>query len=59
MNKEEAVDGNKEEIMKVVGEVSIERKVISEPSTSIGQFRLTNVTKVLLDSIKRTTDCNA
>lgn len=56
-NKEEKVD--KEEV-KVSGE---EKKVIVEPSTppstSTMDYKPTNVTDVLLDSIKKITECNA
>lgn len=38
------------EVIKVVGQTS---------STSLSEFRPTNVTEVLLDSIKKITNCNA
>lgn len=42
-----ASDGNQEDIVKEIGQ------------SSIGEFRPTNIIEVLLDSIKRITDCNA
>lgn len=59
MNKEEVNERNKEEVVKEIGQVSKEKKVIAEPSTSTMNFRPTNVTDVLLDSIKRITYCNS
>lgn len=38
VSKEEATDGNKEEIVKVTGQVFVERKPLAEPSMSIGEF---------------------
>lgn len=58
-SKVDAFDGSKEDIVKVIGQTSIVKKPIVESSTSTGEFRPTNITKVILDSIKRITDCNA
>ncbi|XP_059077915.1 uncharacterized protein LOC131876511 [Cryptomeria japonica] len=43
VNKEESIVGNKEEIIKVIGEVSVERKAIAELSTSIESSSPTTV----------------
>lgn len=55
----DAYDGNKEDIVKVIGQPSVEKKFTIEPSTSTSEFRPTNIIEVLLDSIIRITDCNA
>lgn len=59
MDKEEVNDGNKEEVVKAIGQVSKEKKVIIEPIPSIINFRPTNVIDVLLDYIKKIIECNA
>lgn len=38
VNKEETIDGNKEEIIKAIGQKSVERKVITKSSTSTTDF---------------------
>ncbi|XP_059073581.1 uncharacterized protein LOC131874299 [Cryptomeria japonica] len=55
ISKMDTSDENKEDIVKVIGQTSIEMKSTVEPSTSIGEFRPTNITQngpASLDDIK-------
>lgn len=54
----DTIDGNKQDIVKVIGQTSVEMKSTIEPSTSTGEFKPTNIREVLLDSIQRITNCN-